>query len=318
MGKTVYIFVVTFLMACCRQSAYASVRTFHSMIVDDVEYYLYPDNYEAELHRVNSTWNSNGGVLTIASEIKYDGTVYTVKSFNWSSVSGVNIRKIRIPKTIEGIPYRNLSDPKPTIGMDSSCVNPFAQCYNLEAIEVDEDNPYFKSVDGVLYNKEMTELYSYPQGKNAQLYVVPEGVTGLAYFVFASNNFLRSIVLPETITMLVEGLPFGEEMMRSLESLVIKGILDELSMSKFFYGILNDNKRTAVYVQASEIDRYKEVYPGPVFSLEEYHFVSTGVKLLNRHSDESGKTIYNLSGQRMMSLQKGQLYIRQGKKLLVP
>lgn len=38
-------------------------------------------------------------------------------------------------------------------------------CPLLESINVDENNPYFCSVDGVLYNKDKTELIFYPNGK---------------------------------------------------------------------------------------------------------------------------------------------------------
>lgn len=40
-------------------------------------------------------------------------------------------------------------------------------CPLLESINVDENNPYFCSVDGVLYNKDKTELIFYPNGKTA-------------------------------------------------------------------------------------------------------------------------------------------------------
>lgn len=41
----------------------------------------------------------------------------------------------------------------------------FTNCQSLKAINVDENNEYFKSVDGVLYNKDMTVVLAYPNGK---------------------------------------------------------------------------------------------------------------------------------------------------------
>lgn len=38
-------------------------------------------------------------------------------------------------------------------------------CSNLKEIQVDANNPNFKSVDGTLFNKDLTELLVYPNGK---------------------------------------------------------------------------------------------------------------------------------------------------------
>lgn len=40
-----------------------------------------------------------------------------------------------------------------------------ANCSNLKEIQVSAENPNFKSLDGILYNKDLTELLVYPNGK---------------------------------------------------------------------------------------------------------------------------------------------------------
>ena len=40
--------------------------------------------------------------------------------------------------------------------------NAFYSCWSLERIEVDENNPYYSDIDGVLYNKDQTVLMNYP------------------------------------------------------------------------------------------------------------------------------------------------------------
>lgn len=54
------------------------------------------------------------------------------------------------------------------IGKDVSTLedNCFYYCTSLKAIIVDSNNPYFTSVDGVLYNKEMTEIILHPIKNN--------------------------------------------------------------------------------------------------------------------------------------------------------
>ncbi len=45
----------------------------------------------------------------------------------------------------------------------------FYSCWNLEAIFVDENNPNYCDIDGVLYNKDKTELIMYPVNHDAYL-----------------------------------------------------------------------------------------------------------------------------------------------------
>jgi hypothetical protein len=75
-------------------------------------------------------------------------------------------------------------------------------CYRLKDIQVDEDNPYFKSIDGVLYSKDGQELIKYPQGKEDEVYEMPEGVKKIAdqaisnvpaLKVFKSSDSLETI-----------------------------------------------------------------------------------------------------------------------------
>ena len=45
---------------------------------------------------------------------------------------------------------------------------------SLKEIEVDGSNPNYCSVDGVLYNKDKSELIYYPSGKEDATFKVPE------------------------------------------------------------------------------------------------------------------------------------------------
>ena len=52
----------------------------------------------------------------------------------------------------------------------------FSDCINLREIKTDADNPYFTAVGGVLFNKDKTELITYPAGLQQSSYSVPSGV----------------------------------------------------------------------------------------------------------------------------------------------
>ena len=78
--------------------------------------------------------------------------------------------------------------------------NPFHDCQSLTEIEVDSSNPNYTSVNGVLFNKSMTELIGYPVGNNANSYIVPEGVTQIGINAFGYAKKLRNVTLPSSLT----------------------------------------------------------------------------------------------------------------------
>ena len=109
------------------------------------------------------------------------------------------------------------------IGAHVETVDPkaFYSCWALQNIEVDENNPNYCDVDGVLYNKDMTEVLCYPcdhdeylrqkygyeselytpditpeYENDIQTYVVPSTVKKIGVMCFNYAN-LRAIYLPE-------------------------------------------------------------------------------------------------------------------------
>lgn len=72
-------------------------------------------------------------------------------------------------------------------------------------ITVDENNEYFSSLDGVLFNKDKTELIVYTMGaENFEngIYVVPDGVKTIKASAFHNLTQLNGITLPESLITL--------------------------------------------------------------------------------------------------------------------
>lgn len=143
-----------------------------------------------------------------------------------------------IPETIEGYPVtkvefgnafvddvlRVLYIPK-TVKTISSSINYGNR--GLQTIVVDEENPYFSSVDGVLYNKDKTVLFHYPAMKKGAVkfestmteigesafyqcngitaVIVPDGITSIKESTFSSNHSLVSVELPDSLENIEPG-----------------------------------------------------------------------------------------------------------------
>lgn len=80
----------------------------------------------------------------------------------------------------------------------------------LSDINVDEDNEFYASADGVLYDKDIKTLYCYPS-YNAKDFVIPQGVEKItAYSIMSGAAFLggetilENIVFPESIKSIGE------------------------------------------------------------------------------------------------------------------
>lgn len=69
----------------------------------------------------------------------------------------------------------------------------------VKAINVDENNKYYTSVDGVLFDKDMTTLLYYPCDKADKSYTIPEGVKHIAASAFEFSDNLENITFPKSL-----------------------------------------------------------------------------------------------------------------------
>ncbi len=75
----------------------------------------------------------------------------------------------------------------------------FANCYDLEKIRVSPKNKYYRSIEGVLFNKANTVLIYYPQGKEDPFYKIPPPVTQLFPAAFLDCRNLKALHINEKL-----------------------------------------------------------------------------------------------------------------------
>ncbi|MFI3164823.1 MAG: leucine-rich repeat protein [Bacillota bacterium] len=75
----------------------------------------------------------------------------------------------------------------------------FERCLYLEFIDVDKNNQVYSSEDGVLFNKDKTELIKYPSSKNSQGYEIPASVAIICEDAFNYCCRLESVVIPASV-----------------------------------------------------------------------------------------------------------------------
>ena len=77
----------------------------------------------------------------------------------------------------------------------------FTSCTLLTNIIVETDNPNFSNDEnGVLFNKDKTELYQYPKGNTRTNYTIPSSVKKILYESFYECSSLSEITIPSSVT----------------------------------------------------------------------------------------------------------------------
>ena len=81
----------------------------------------------------------------------------------------------------------------------------FWNCSSLTSITVSDNNKYYKSIDGVLFDKNVEIIIAYPCGKRSNYYTIPVSVTSIGDGAFSSCYKLTSIDIPVSVTSIGEG-----------------------------------------------------------------------------------------------------------------
>jgi len=119
----------------------------------------------------------------------------------------------------------NLPDFLESIGL-----NAFRHCYSLGAFNISEQNPYFVSIDGILFSKDQETILRYPEAKAGTSYTVPNTVKTIGEDAFSSADYLTSIDLGSGVTTIMTHAFYK---MGSLESIVIPDQVTTMELYAF-------------------------------------------------------------------------------------
>lgn len=192
----------------------------------------------AENHTVEVTGKQNGtsysGNINIPSTVTHNGTTYDVvalgeKAFYWATLSGITI-----PSSVTHIKYGCFlfATVPTTINVSASVTNienlAFA-ANHLTNINVDESNPNYRTIDGMLFSKDTATLVECPMAKSGSVTLpqdtrhiaslafaycenitsvtLPESLVSIGYWAFVYNQHLNNVVIPSSVTHIAPG-PF--------------------------------------------------------------------------------------------------------------
>ena len=180
----------------------------------------------------------------------FNGFLYEIvddRSVNITGYTG-NATTLNIPAQIQGLPVTSISHneeyPGRSIFGDNiiSIIIPSSVTViteyalytlnKLTSITVDNRNPAYSSIDGVLFDKDKRTLIKYPGGKTAKTYTIPSSVTVIGEHAFYFSSSLTSVNIPSSVTFIEER---AFDNCRSLTSVTIPTSVTAIGRQAFSY-----------------------------------------------------------------------------------
>lgn len=193
--------------------------------------------YSEDWQRINNAVSNpndfviNDGVLENykgnAGLIDVPEGVIEIKSF--SAFGDYQLAELNLPKSLEKIsPYslgcfdfKEIYIPE---NVKSIYPGAFRDCNYLGNFKVSDKNMYFSSYNGILCNKDKTELVLYPHARKETEFIIPESIKKIGENAFDkdvflhrcyTNNFLQKVIIPSNVEII------GEAAFKGLKSLRI-------------------------------------------------------------------------------------------------
>lgn len=207
-----------------------------------------------------------GRVFDACSKVKEWKLPKSLKKIGPGAFSSIGVEEFNIPENVESIYARFLSSS------------------NLVKVNVDSNNKYFTSVDGILFDKDSTRLIKYPENRDGNSYEVPNTVNTIDTNAFISCENLQTIVIADSVEKIGDSAFYGSK----LKTINLGGGITNIS-NKPFYGAWN---LTSINV-ITENDKYESEngvlfnkgktilikYPPAIINVEVYEIPNTVVEI---------------------------------------
>jgi hypothetical protein len=191
--------------------------------------------------------------IEMPSKITNNGITYTVTGLGEQCMQNSQVKEMILPKNLKRIgkgafldcQFEHFTIPSTVTRIDAHAFRrckqlreitipasvrhigyaPFRGCTRLENISVDSNNPNYASIDGILYNKSVTELIQIPYPRKMESYIAPStlvsvnreaiytqgirnfvfpnGLKYIAKYAFKGSN-VNSIVIPSSVISIEE------------------------------------------------------------------------------------------------------------------
>ena len=169
----------------------------------------------------NNGYATIEGLETVVEgEVTIPGNIggYPVRSFYDTFRNNTKITSVIISEGVSNISYYAfygctkleyvyIPSSVTSIGKEA-----FRDTKALQEIEVNAGNSRYLSENGILYNKDKTEIFVCPSSCGIETFVFPDSVTKIAAYCFYANVSIKEVIMPENLTEMGEFAFYGSQL----------------------------------------------------------------------------------------------------------
>jgi len=255
----------------------AFVNNLENTSIDEIDQYTFANCKKLQTIKLPNTVEVIGGYAfdgdSLLSQVQLSNRLISIndRAFRFCAA----LKSITLPETLTyiydraflGSGLESITLPKSLEYLGNAV---FLRCYSMLDFHVDKDNQRFSDIDGVLFNKNATELIHYPIARDNNSYTLPETVSTLAFGACYQAESLISVVLPKLLTQINE---YAFWQCISLRKVAIKNNNTPTIHSSVFEYVPLDMCILEVPVGAKQTYQNHEVW-GRFNAINEVNFVS--------------------------------------------
>ncbi|BCJ96471.1 hypothetical protein acsn021_40400 [Anaerocolumna cellulosilytica] len=196
---------------------------------------------------------------------------------------------------------------------------------SIKEYVVSDNNPHYKTVDGVLYNKDMTVLIAYPYQKSSESFTIPDTVTNAVgicnnrtyindeKYDNTSNPYLKELVIGKNVKELFEYSDLNCPIFNlpNLQKIEVKPINKYFSAKD---GILYSKDFSKMYVYPKDSRNTELIIPKSTKELFDGYIDATMNPYLTALKVEDGSKAFYTDGTSLYNYQGNIMYCRIGGK----
>lgn len=256
--------------------------------------------------KIGNWWgNANGQIFNGCSNLKeviLEEGIEEISGRAFDSCS--KVKEWKLPKSLKrigpgafqstGVEEFNIPENVESIAAT------FISSSNLSRINVDSNNKYFTSVDGILFDKDSTRLIKYPENRDGSSYEVPNTVNTIDANAFGSCKNLQTIVIADSVEKIGDSAFYGSK----LKTINLGGGITNIN-NEPFYGALNLTNINVI----TENDKY-ESENGVLFNKGKTILIKCPPAIINGEVYEIPNTVVEIGPQ--------SFYRSQIKNVIIP